>query len=108
MDPLERSRLAEADLRDDYEEEACRDFLVHEIGVEIPRFYRYAEGIEEVRRRILLRYGDVGYAKALGIFTELLERDDNASGLGDDGDLWRSWRHDYKRRGVSISQDYIA
>ena len=91
---------AAAALREEYEEEACRDFLVHELGVEIPRFYRYAEGIHEVQKRIILRYGDENFAKAMGIFKQLLELDDNACGLGDDGDLWRSWRHDYKLRGV--------
>ncbi|KAI9828089.1 MAG: hypothetical protein M1832_003616 [Thelocarpon impressellum] len=86
-------------LIEEYNEEKCRDFLVHELGVEIPRFYRYAEGIHEVQKRIILRYGDENFAKAMGIFTHLLESDDNAAGLGDDGDLWRSWRHDYKLRG---------
>ncbi|KAI9834154.1 MAG: hypothetical protein M1826_005265 [Phylliscum demangeonii] len=84
--------------REEYDEESCRDFLVHELGAEIARFYRYAEGIHEVQKRIILRYGDENCAQAMHIFRELLEADDNASGLGDDGDVWRSWRHDHMLR----------
>ncbi|KAI9847642.1 MAG: hypothetical protein M1838_000818 [Thelocarpon superellum] len=88
---------------EEFDEERCRDFFVHELGVEIPRFYRYAEGIHEVRKRILLRYGDMNFGPVMALFRELLEQDDNAAGLGDDGDLWRSWRHDYKNRGEDYS-----
>jgi len=87
-------------VREAYDEESCRDFLVHELGFEIPGFFRYAEGIHEVQKRLILRYGDENIARAMGVFRELLE-DDDASGLGDDGDMWRSWRHDHKYRSVS-------
>ena len=105
---MEHLPPAAAALREEYDEEGCRDFLVHELGVEIPRFYRYAEGIHEVQKRIILRYGDHNFAKAMGVFKELLELDDNACGLGDDGDLWRSWRYDYKLRRVSAPRFLIG
>lgn len=79
-----------------FDEERCRDFLVHELGIEIARSYRYSEGIHEVRRRVKKRFGDDDYVNVMRLFDELLESDDNAAGLGDDGDLWRSWRHEYK------------
>lgn len=85
-----------------YDDESCREFLAYELGEEIARFYRYTEGIHEVQKRLILRYGDENFAKAMSVFHELLELEDNASGLGDDGDFWRSWRHDYKQRRVRI------
>lgn len=84
-----------------FDEQECRDFLAYELGEEIPILYRYREGIHEVQKRIILRYGDMNYGKAMKVFNQLLECDNCASGLGDAGDPWRSWRHDYKNRGVS-------
>ena len=98
----------EDDLIEAYEAESCRDFLVYELGVEVARFYRYTEGIHEVQRRVMLRYGDKNYAKAMNNFYELLELDDNASGLGDEGDAWRSWRHDYSWRRVCLQEIICA
>jgi hypothetical protein len=85
----------------EFDEEAVRDFLVDELGLEIPRLYRYDQGIHEVYRRLVTRFGDEHFARAMGVFQNLLEGEDNANGLGDDGDLYRSWRHDYKMRKVS-------
>jgi hypothetical protein len=85
----------------EFDEEAVRDFLVDELGLEIPRLYRYDQGIHEIHRRLITRFGDEHFARAMGIFQNLLEGEDNANGLGDDGDLYRSWRHDYKMRKVS-------
>ena len=98
----------EDDLIEAYEEESCRDFLVDELGVEVARFYRYTEGIHEVQRRVMLRYGEKNYAKAMNNFYDLLEQEDNASGLGDEGDAWRSWRHDYTRRRVRILHEIMC
>ena len=89
-----------------YDDDECHDFLVYELGPEVPTFFRYAEGIHEVQKRLILRYGDENMARAMGVFKELLEEDD-ASGLGDDGDLWRSWRHDHKHWRVSCSNACI-
>ncbi|KZF19393.1 hypothetical protein L228DRAFT_42631 [Xylona heveae TC161] len=86
-----------------FDEEACRDFLTLELGCEIPRYYRYAEGIHEVQKRLILCYGDNYIAEAMGVFYDLLEGEDNASGLGDDGDFWRTWRHDFKLRREDFS-----
>ncbi|KAI9657808.1 MAG: hypothetical protein M1829_006874 [Trizodia sp. TS-e1964] len=84
-------------------DESCLDFLVHELGLEIPRTYRYAQGIHEVQKRLILRYGDENIARVMDIFNSLLEDENNAAGLGDDGDVWRSWRHDYKMRGTDFA-----
>jgi len=85
----------------EFDEEAVRDFLVDELGLEIPRLYRYDQGIHEVHRRLITRFGDEHFARAMGVFQDLLENEDNANGLGDDGDLYRSWRYDYRMRKVS-------
>ncbi|KAH0542001.1 hypothetical protein FGG08_003550 [Glutinoglossum americanum] len=82
----------------EFDEEAVRDFLVDELGLEIPRLYRYDQGIHEIHRRLITRFGDEHFARAMGVFQSLLEGEDNANGLGDDGDLFRSWRYDYKMR----------
>ncbi|KAI9790891.1 MAG: hypothetical protein M1816_004652 [Peltula sp. TS41687] len=86
----------------EFDEDDCREFLAYELGEEIPRLYRYARGIDEVRKRVILRYGDFNYGRAMGIFIQLLESEDCASGLGDTGDHWRSWRHDYKNRNEDL------
>lgn len=83
-----------------YDDDSCRDFLVYQLGYEIPSYFRYAEGIQEVHKRLSRHYGEQNIAQAMGVFRELLEHD-AASGLGDDGDMWRSWRHDHKHRNVS-------
>lgn len=87
-------------VREAYDDEECHDFLSYELAFEIPTVFRYADGIHEVQKRLILRYGDENIARAMGVFKELLEVDD-ASGMGDDGDMWRSWRHDHKHRRVS-------
>ena len=79
-----------------YSEESCRDFIIYELGhlYGIPQGFRYAQGIDQVRTRLMLRYGDANLDRAMGIFNEILE-DDSTTGLGDEGDVWRSWRHSY-------------
>jgi hypothetical protein len=86
---------------DEFSVENIRDFIVARLAPYIPREYRYAEGIHEVRAKIFGQYGAKLYSKAMGIFYDLLESDDTASGHGDDGDVWRSWRHDFKNRKAS-------
>ncbi|KAI9679489.1 MAG: hypothetical protein M1817_005511 [Caeruleum heppii] len=88
---------------EEYDDESCRDFLVHELGLEIPRFYRFNKGIHEVQKRIISRYGDENFGRAMAVFREMLEDADNAWGLGDDGDLWRSWRHDWRQQGLDLA-----
>lgn len=86
---------------DPFNEQECREYIAYELGDVIPRLYRYAQGIHEVQKRLIIRYGDTNYGKAMDVFRELMENNDCASGLGDAGDAWRSWRFDYKHRGVS-------
>lgn len=94
-------QVSNADLRV-FDEEDCRDFLALEIGVEIPPFLPYKAGIDHVYQRLLSRYGPANVADALSVLIELLEDDDSATGQGDDGDVWRSWRHDWRHRNVSL------
>jgi hypothetical protein len=83
-----------------FDEESCRYFL-NEVGSRIVPFYPFGFGIEEVYSSILKRYGFENCADAVGIVQELLEDEQNARGLGDDGDIWRSWRHSWRHRNVS-------
>ncbi|KAI9821937.1 MAG: hypothetical protein M1827_002519 [Pycnora praestabilis] len=84
-----------------FEEEACRDFL-RELGTVIVRKFTYTAGRDLIHEQLILRYGDANIGDAIGVFKELLE-DDDASGLGDDGDIYRSWRHEYKTCGLDFS-----
>jgi hypothetical protein len=57
--------------------------------------------MEEVYSLILERYGYAGLPDATSVLQDLLESDGTAGGLGDDGDVWRSWRHSWRHRNVS-------
>jgi hypothetical protein len=82
-----------------FDEECCRYFL-REIGEQIVPFYPFTFGIDEVYTQLLQRYGEDWVADALSVLQDLLEAEDNANGLGDDGDIWRSWRHSWRHRNV--------
>ena len=84
-----------------FDEESCRFFL-REVGERIVPFYPFFVGIEEVYAVLVERYDRSRIADALSVLHELLEDDDNASGIGDDGDIWRSWRHCWRHRNVSV------
>jgi hypothetical protein len=85
-----------------FDEETCRYFL-REIGAQIVPFYPFSFGIDEVYTLLLERYGEDWVADALSVLHELMEADDNAGGLGDDGDIWRSWRHSWRHRNVRVN-----
>jgi len=87
---------------DTFDEETCRYFL-REIGEQIVPFYPFSFGIDEVYTLLLERYGENWVADALSVLHELMEAADNASGLGDDGDIWRSWRHSWRHRNVCVN-----
>ena len=95
-------------VRENYSEEACMDFIIYELGYGsgLPRDFRYAQGIDQVRTRLMLRYGDRNLDRAMGIFNEILESR-SASGLGDEGDVWRSWRHSHTHCRVSLFETSI-
>jgi len=84
---------------DTFDEESCRFFL-REIGEKIVPLYPFTIGIEEVYSLILEQYGYASLPDATSVLQELLEDDGSASGLGDDGDIWRSWRHSWRHRNV--------
>lgn len=84
---------------DVFDEESCRFFL-RECGEQIVPFYPFEAGIDEVYNLLLEQYTVEEMSDVLSVLHELLEDDDNASGLGDDGDIWRSWRHAWRRRNV--------
>lgn len=56
--------------------------------------------MDEVYGSIVDRYGAEGSPDVLSVLQELLEDDETANGLGDDGDIWRSWRHSWRHRNV--------
>ena len=81
--------------------EDCKE-AIYELGHidRIPLNFRYKQGIEYIRTRLMHRYGDMNLNKALGVFNDVLENG-SASGLGDDDDIWRTWRHSYHHQHVS-------
>lgn len=83
-----------------FDEESCRYFL-RELGQRMVQFYPFSVGIEEVYSQIIDEYGLEGTPDALSVLQELLEDDSAAAGSGDDGDIWRSWRHSWRHRNVS-------
>ena len=87
-----------------FNDDVCRDFINLQLGYKdrLPILYRYAQGIDEVRQRLILRFGDTNYNKAMGIFNSIM-RDSRASGLGDEEDIWQSWRFSFLRCGVRFS-----
>jgi len=82
-----------------FDEESCRFFL-RELGQRIVQFYPFSVGIEEVHSQIVNGYGFHGAPDAMSVLQELLEDDSTAAGVGDDGDIWRSWRHNWRHRNV--------
>ena len=94
--------------RKQFSEEDCRDFITHVLALDLklPSTHRYRDGIDEVWRRLMYKFGDANLGRAMGIFNELLE-DDDLGGLGLGGDLWRSWRHDFKHINVSAFCDVV-
>ncbi len=82
-----------------FDEESCRFFL-RELGQRIVQFYPFSVGMEEVFTQIVDKYGLQGAPDAMSVLQELLEDDAAADGAGDDGDIWRSWRHSWRHRNV--------
>ena len=82
-----------------FDEESCRFFL-QQVAERIVPFYPFSVGIEEVYSLLLEHYGESTIADAMSVLHELLEDQHNASGIGDDGDAWRSWRHEWRHRNV--------
>ena len=84
-----------------FREDVCRDFINFQLGYKdrLPTLYRYTQGVDEVRRRLILRFGDVNYSSAMGIFNSIM-RNGHASGLGDEDDIWQSWRFSFSHSRV--------
>lgn len=85
-----------------FDEESCRFFL-RELGQRTVQFYPFSVGMEEVYVHIVDEYEFAGAADALSVLHELLEDDCTSAGIGDDGDIWRSWRHAWRHRNVRRS-----
>lgn len=83
-----------------FDEEQCRFFL-REVGIRVVPTYPFSFGMEEVYSMILEHYGHTGVPDVTSVLQELLESDSIAAGFGDDGDVWRSWRHSWRHRNVS-------
>ncbi|KAI9723961.1 MAG: hypothetical protein M1812_000679 [Candelaria pacifica] len=86
----------------EFDADECVEYLIYDVGQELARNFRYSDGIDELYNRLMCRYGDKNISKAIAVFRSLLENDD-ACGLGDDGDCFRCWRHEYKYRGEDLS-----
>jgi hypothetical protein len=82
-----------------FDEESCRFFL-REVGERVVQCYPFSFGMEEVYSLILERYGYAGLPDATSVLQDLLEDEGTAGGFGDDGDIWRSWRHSWRHRNV--------
>lgn len=98
----EESNLPWPECLGTFDEESCRFFL-RELGQRVVQFYPFSVGIEEVYTSIVDKYGYSGACDAISVLQELLEDDTTADGVGDDGDIWRSWRWSWRHRNVSIS-----
>jgi hypothetical protein len=82
-----------------FDDESCRYFL-RQVGERVVHAYPFNYGMEEVYSLILENYGYDGIADAISLLGDLLEDDDLATGIGDDGDIWRCWRLHWRRRNV--------
>lgn len=82
-----------------FDEETCRYFL-RTVGAEIVPCYPFSFGMEEVYTRILETYGTRRACDVISVLEELLEDETSAGGQGDDGDVFRSWRHGWRYRNV--------
>jgi hypothetical protein len=85
-----------------FDEEECRFFL-REVGARVVPNYPFSYGMEEVHSLIVEEYGQDGVPDVTSLLHELLEEDNTSSGIGDDGDIWRSWRYHWRHRNVRPS-----
>ncbi|KAI1620057.1 hypothetical protein EDD37DRAFT_183788 [Exophiala viscosa] len=89
-----------------FDEDTCRYFL-REVGTRVVPFYPFSFGMEEVYSLILERYGYDGIPDATSVLQDLLESEGEAGGFGDDGDIWRSWRHNWRHRNDDSLNPFI-
>jgi hypothetical protein len=78
-----------------FDEETCR-MRLHEIGSEIVPSYPFAYGIQEIYGILLHEYGLSQIADVMSLLHDLLE-DESYEGF-----IWRSWRHGWRHRNVSL------
>lgn len=94
MDPVPAPRLRPR-VRGAFDEETCR-MRLHEIGDEVVPRFPFAYGIQGIYETLLGEYGTSQIADAISVFHELLEDESY------EGNIWRSWRHEWRHRNVSI------
>lgn len=82
-------------VRDAFDEETCR-MRLHEIGDQIVPRYPFNAGMQEIYAILLGEYGKVNVADAISVLHELLEDESY------EGNIWRSWRHGWRHRNVSM------
>jgi hypothetical protein len=82
-----------------FDEESCRFFL-REVGTRVVRNYPFSYGMEEVHSLIVEEYGEDGIPDVTSLLQEFLEGEEAIAGIGDDGDIWRAWRHHWRYRNV--------
>ena len=95
--------MARFDDAECFDEESARYFL-REVGARVVPNYPFSYGMEEVNSLIVEEYGYDYVPDVWSVLQELLEEDDTASGLGDDGDVWRPWRYPWRHRNVSLPE----
>jgi len=96
MDQMDAPDLSlRPSVRGAFDEESCRMYL-HELGHEIVPRYPFAYGIQEIYRLLLGEYGRSEIADVISVLHELLEDESY------EGNIWRSWRHGWRHRNVSI------
>ncbi|KAK5232791.1 hypothetical protein LTR47_006018 [Exophiala xenobiotica] len=89
-----------------FNEESCRYFL-REVGTRVVPFYPFNFGMEEVYSLILEKYGYAGLPDVTSVLQDLLESEGDAGGMGDDGDIWRSWRHSWRHRNDDTRNPFV-
>ncbi|KAI9731400.1 MAG: hypothetical protein M1834_005306 [Cirrosporium novae-zelandiae] len=85
-----------------FSREECIDFLVYKLGPQaVSEAQVYKGGLEWLFARLWEHYGAMDAIKAVDVFKDLVESEKNSWGLGDDGDIWRNWRHEWKLHNVN-------
>ncbi|KIW21547.1 hypothetical protein PV08_02127 [Exophiala spinifera] len=89
-----------------FNEESCR-WHIREAGMRVVPRYPFSCGIEEIYCLMLEQCGFPGLPDALSVIEDMLEQDGVADSMGDDGDIFRSWRHNWRHRNADSKDPFI-
>ncbi|KAJ9634966.1 hypothetical protein H2204_005921 [Knufia peltigerae] len=90
-----------------FDEESCRSY-VREAGMRAVGAYSFTSGMEEIYCLMLEQCGLDGLPDAMSVIQDMMEGDGVADGLGDDGDIFRSWRHSWRQRNANSKNPFIT